>query len=576
MVHLSVALAVGSVQAGPHIGSDIESIWAKLCVGSTRVEPHVERVSFTPRSDGQGFVVRFHVVGSVAAFSQPRELSSGELELVLFNTGLAPTYQADHAAGPVAEYSVEKVTGHLVFRFRLDPERPVHMAAYRDRDSEDLILGLTYAIIHEDHASAGVATFVTAELTSVAPFHRLVRAGVGAAASAHSELGELPHGSAREDGTSGVGSASELGGLPHGSAREDGTSGVGSASELGELPHGSAHEDGTSGVGSASELGELPHGSAREDGTSGVGSASELGELPHGSAHEDRAPAQYASAAEPFLVRVASLPVVPLESGVILPGGTSGAGGSEEAAASEEAVSAAEGRHWMLDTVVIDAGHGGKDSGAMGHGVREKDIALKVALKLGHYLEDRLGVQVVYTREDDRFIELKDRGRIANEHGAKLFISIHVNAATNARAQGTETYFIGLHKTTAAQETMRRENEVVKLESSQSEYEDMTEEALIRMALTQSAYMQKSEELSGLIQEQFEKRVHRKNRGVKQAGFYVLWGASMPAVLVELGFLSNREEAAFMNSELGQDYLASAIFRAVREYKERYERGLVP
>jgi N-acetylmuramoyl-L-alanine amidase len=171
-------------------------------------------------------------------------------------------------------------------------------------------------------------------------------------------------------------------------------------------------------------------------------------------------------------------------------------------------------------------------------------------------------------------VTLKNRGRIANQAGGKLFISIHANAARNRTATGTETYFLGLHKTAAARQVMERENEVVKLESNPEAYEGLDEQALIVQTLTQSAYMRKSEELASFIQDQFTNRVGRKNRGVKQAGFYVLWNASMPSILVELGFVTNPTEAAFLNSEAGQEYLASAIFRAVRDYKIQYEKGL--
>lgn len=230
---------------------------------------------------------------------------------------------------------------------------------------------------------------------------------------------------------------------------------------------------------------------------------------------------------------------------------------------------------WSLDTIVIDAGHGGKDTGAVGYrGLREKDIVLNVAHKLGAYLEELLGVTVVYTREDDRFIELHQRGHIANEAGAKLFISIHANASPNRSAQGTETFFVGMHKTDAARKVMERENEVIKFEDDQQVYEAWSGAQMVQHALTQSAYMRHSEALAGHIQTQFTDRVGRKNRGVKQAGFYVLWSASMPAVLVELGFITNADEARFMASDEGQSYLASAIFRSVRDFKSSYEKGL--
>jgi len=230
---------------------------------------------------------------------------------------------------------------------------------------------------------------------------------------------------------------------------------------------------------------------------------------------------------------------------------------------------------WKLDTVVIDPGHGGRDPGAVANGLEEKDIVLDVALQLGDYIENRLGVDVVYTRTDDRFIPLEERGKMANEEEAKLFISLHANASRAAAAHGTETYFLGPSKTDAAREVMERENSVIRYEDDTETYEEYDEQALVRQTLTQSAFMRQSEHLASRIQTQFEERVHRRNRGVHQAGFYVLWSASMPGVLVELGFLTNPQEARYLNSDRGQTYLASALFRAVRAYKNEYEKGMV-
>ncbi|NNF57620.1 MAG: N-acetylmuramoyl-L-alanine amidase [Rhodothermaceae bacterium] len=235
---------------------------------------------------------------------------------------------------------------------------------------------------------------------------------------------------------------------------------------------------------------------------------------------------------------------------------------------------AASREHWRLDCVVIDAGHGGHDGGATYNGVREKDVTLGIARRLGGYIEDRLGVRVVYTRSDDRFIELHERGRIANDSCGKLFVSIHANAAGSRSAHGTETYFLAPHRTESAREVMARENAVVRLESDPNLYDDFDAEGGIVRALTMSAYQQESQELASMIQQQFGQRAGRRNRGVKQAGFLVLWRASMPAVLIETGFVSNRDEARFLASAQGQDLIASAIFRAVRDYKARYERGL--
>lgn len=226
---------------------------------------------------------------------------------------------------------------------------------------------------------------------------------------------------------------------------------------------------------------------------------------------------------------------------------------------------------WSLDTVVIDAGHGGDDDGAVGYGgILEKDIVLPVSMKIGRALEERLGVDVVYTRTDDRFIPLAERGHIANEAGGKLFVSIHTNAAPDHRARGTETFFLGMHKTDAARTVMERENEVVELENDPDRYAGYDQSTLITQVLAQSAYMTHSQMLASLIQNEFDQRPENVNRGVKQAGFYVLWSASMPAVLVELGFLTNPAEAAWMRSEKGQNELADAVVRAIESFEAGY------
>ena len=224
--------------------------------------------------------------------------------------------------------------------------------------------------------------------------------------------------------------------------------------------------------------------------------------------------------------------------------------------------------------MVIDAGHGGHDGGATYNGVREKDVTLGIARRLGTYVQDLLGVRVVYTRSDDRFIELHERGRIANTSCGKLFVSIHANAAPSRSATGTETYFLAPHRTQSARDVMARENGVVRLESAPDLYEDFDAEGGIIRTLAMSSYQQESQELASLIEGQFGNRADRNSRGVKQAGFLVLWRASMPAVLVETGFVTNAKEARFLASDDGQDLIASAIFRAIRDYKEHYESGL--
>lgn len=229
-----------------------------------------------------------------------------------------------------------------------------------------------------------------------------------------------------------------------------------------------------------------------------------------------------------------------------------------------------------LDTVVIDPGHGGKDPGAVAHGLQEKDIVLEVAHKLGDYVENRLGLEVVYTRTDDRFIALEERGHFANRVGGDLFISLHANAYRSGSVEGTETYFLGRSKTDEARRVMRQENSVVQeYEENPDRYDEYDAEAFVKEELFLSASMRFSEEFASIVQDQFKNRVQRRSRGVHQAGFYVLWSASMPSVLVELGYLTNSQEARFLNSDRGQTYLASAIFRAVRKYKNQYNKGIV-
>lgn len=249
------------------------------------------------------------------------------------------------------------------------------------------------------------------------------------------------------------------------------------------------------------------------------------------------------------------------------------AGATEE----QDPISKVARENSRLDTVVVDPGHGGRDPGAVAHGLQEKDVVLEVAHKLGDYIENRLDIEVIYTRTGDQFVPLEERGHFANRVGGDLFISLHANAAPAApSARGTETYFLGRAKTDAARQVMRRENSVVRqYEENPDRYDEYDEEAFVKGELFLSASMRFSETFASLVQNQFKHRVQRRSRGVHQAGFYVLWSASMPSVLVELGFLTNPREARFLNSDRGQTYLASAIFRAVRDYEDEYNKGIV-
>ncbi len=362
-------------------------------------EQGITRVSITERSDKSGYVLRLHANAYIKAYSAPKEISNGRYEVVVFNTSVNTDAQKDEPKGPVENYSFSKKDGHTTFRMTLLQGLPIDVTAYRDRDSNDLLIGLTYSTdtVQEMEVKPVVNTGPTMEARS----------------------------------------------------------------------------------------------------------------------------------------------------------------------------------RWLLDTIVIDAGHGGKDPGTNWNGVREKDVTLAVALKVGAYLEEYLGVNVVYTRKTDVSVDLKKRGPMANEAGGKLFVSIHADAQPRSSAtHGATMYVLGTHKTEQARKVMERENSVVKFEDDQEAYAEFDNQALITRTLTQSAYIKQSEHLAAMIEDQFTKRANRKTRGVRQAPFYVLWSASMPAVLIELGYITNRTEARYLESELGQTYLASAIYRAIRDYKFAYEKEL--
>ncbi len=229
-----------------------------------------------------------------------------------------------------------------------------------------------------------------------------------------------------------------------------------------------------------------------------------------------------------------------------------------------------------IRTVVIDPGHGGKDPGAVYGNVREKDIVLDIGLKLGNYIKSSFpDVRVVYTRDKDVFVPLFQRAAIANKHDADLFISIHVNAVSRGNAQGTETYILGQHRSKDNLEVAKKENAVILLEADyKTTYEGFdpnSPESYIMFELVQEEYLEQSAMLAASIQDQFRERVQRVDRSVKQAGFLVLRQISMPGVLVEAGFLSHPSERNFLQSETGRDYLASAMFRAFRDYKKKIE-----
>jgi N-acetylmuramoyl-L-alanine amidase len=231
---------------------------------------------------------------------------------------------------------------------------------------------------------------------------------------------------------------------------------------------------------------------------------------------------------------------------------------------------------FKLETIVIDPGHGGRDPGTSGKKTKEKDIALKISLKLGEYIEKNLpGVKVIYTRKDDRYVALDERAEMANRQKAQLFICIHANSLPGAPAYGTETYVMGLHKDKGNFEVAKRENEVILMDENYKErYEDFdpkSPESYILFTLSQSAYHESSLKFAQKLEQQFKIKAGRFSRGVKQAGFLVLWRTAMPSVLIETGFLSNGKEEGFLASDSGQDLIASGIYRAFKDYKTEIE-----
>ncbi|MDC8004174.1 N-acetylmuramoyl-L-alanine amidase [Aureisphaera galaxeae] len=221
--------------------------------------------------------------------------------------------------------------------------------------------------------------------------------------------------------------------------------------------------------------------------------------------------------------------------------------------------------------VVLDAGHGGKDGGKYHKGLKESDIALSITLKVGAILEKDPNFKVIYTRKTDVFVNLFERGAIANRADADLFVSIHCNAH-NSQAHGAETFVLGLHANERNMEVAKKENEVIFLEDNYEEnyagYDPDSPESFIGLSILQAEYLDQSIMLAGLIQNNFVNKLKRKDRSVKQAGFIVLHQSYMPSVLIETGFLTNKKEGAYLNSKKGQNDMASSIADAVKSYRK--------
>jgi N-acetylmuramoyl-L-alanine amidase len=227
--------------------------------------------------------------------------------------------------------------------------------------------------------------------------------------------------------------------------------------------------------------------------------------------------------------------------------------------------------------VVIDAGHGGNDPGAIGRNAKEKNITLAIALKLGKLIRENLkDVDVIFTRDKDVFVELYQRAEIANRIKADLFISIHCNANPSRVYQGAETYVMGLHKSKQNLEISKLENASILMEpdylTRYDGFDPGSDESYITFTLFQNAYLNQSTEFAAEVQNEMKDRVGMDDRGVRQAGFLVLYKTTMPAVLIETGFLSNPVEESYLMSATGQDHIANAIFRALNSYKQRLEK----
>ncbi|WP_456377393.1 N-acetylmuramoyl-L-alanine amidase family protein [Lutibacter sp.] len=220
--------------------------------------------------------------------------------------------------------------------------------------------------------------------------------------------------------------------------------------------------------------------------------------------------------------------------------------------------------------VVLDAGHGGKDPGKVANNkIKEKEIALKIVLQVGKLLEKENNIKIIYTRKTDVFVDLWERGRIANKADADLFVSIHCNAH-NSQASGAETWVLGTHANRQNFEVAKIENSVILLEDNHEEnykgFDPNSPESVIGLTLMQEEYLDQSIQLASIMQNGFTKNLKRKDRGVKQAGFVVLHQTYMPSILIEAGFITNKAEGSFLNSKIGQQKVSESIYKSIVKY----------
>jgi N-acetylmuramoyl-L-alanine amidase len=229
----------------------------------------------------------------------------------------------------------------------------------------------------------------------------------------------------------------------------------------------------------------------------------------------------------------------------------------------------------LIDCIVIDPGHGGKDPGAIGpSGLQEKEVVLDVAQRLAELVKKNTSMKVIMTRDNDTFIPLGKRTQLANEKGAKLFISIHANASSNRKAGGYQTFFLAQEKNDEARLVAAMENSAIKFELSADETREMTNLDFIMWDICQNEFLKESEDFAIMIQGEQAKRLELNNRGIDQAGFYVLKGAFMPSVLVEIAFISNTYEEKFLQKRKSRQAIAEALFNSIKQFKKKYESSL--
>lgn len=232
-----------------------------------------------------------------------------------------------------------------------------------------------------------------------------------------------------------------------------------------------------------------------------------------------------------------------------------------------------EKKKWKIDKIIIDPGHGGKDPGAIGRGgLKEKDVVLDIGLRLRKLFQKRMHIKVLMTRDTDRFVELRERSAFANRNGGKLFISIHANSNPRRSVRGFTTYCLGPARSDEDRAIAKEENSVIKYEDSWAGYGDLTNENFILLSIAQNSFNQESQNLAAMIQTAARRHLHTHDRGVRQAGYLVLVGTTMPKVLVETGFISNRKEERLLRSRKYRQKVAEAIYEGVKNFREKEEK----